>query len=207
MFLPPKRNLQNHCFQFLLGGTSRLKRNRRQWLCTFFFWGGGGGAKQGAVWSIMRKWGTPSGINAFDVRRTQPKLNQHEAWARTFWTKKLYFYAWVKYRKRKFITDFSFPRALRLLKITSAPGKKCFDREYLFKWQERWNNEHDNIKKLFPFVTISKKANVYGTWTFCLTLTTFVDNVHKIINANEDWFSWLICCKCCFILSNDCHFR
>ena len=93
------------------------------------------------------------------------------------------------------------------LRLRALQGKKCFDREYLFKWQERWNKEHDNIKKLFPFVTISKKANVYGTWTFCLTLTTFVDNVHKIINVNENLFSWLICSKCFFILSNDCHFR
>ena len=81
------------------------------------------------------------------------------------------------------------------LRLRALQGKKCFDRGYLFKWQERWNNEHDNIKKLFLFVTISKKANVYGTWTFCLTLTTFVDNVHKIIIVNEHLSSWLICCK------------
>ena len=41
------------------------------------------------------------------------------------------------------------------LRLRALQGKKCVDREYLFKWQERWNNEHDNIKKLFPFVTIS----------------------------------------------------
>ena len=128
--------------------------------------------------------------------------------ARTFWAEKLDFYPWVKYRKRKFITEFSFPEMPPVcLRLRALLGKKCFDREHLFKWQERWNNEHDNIKKLFPFVTISKKANVYGTWTFCLTLITFVDYVHKSINVNEHLFSWLICCKCFFILSNDCHFR
>ena len=126
---PVKRNFQHHCFQYLLGVTSRPKRNRRKWLCHFFFFFGGagrGGGKQGAVWSIMWKWRIPSykciwrsgerNLNSTSMKHGHEHFKQRNS----------IFMLESSIGKRNLSQIFRSPRALRLLKITSASGKIMF---------------------------------------------------------------------------------